>query len=422
MRILMKLVVPALTFVALPGSAVAADVEAGTVIEASSWDALKEQIFEGHRIADLVPPGLEVLVREYGLKLPLRHSEPLKFDPRYLKNTERYAGKVQYDPATRLVSGFVSGMPFPDVQRDALAVGDPETAATKLIWNFFLANPLLPDNYQIGGNEGAGIYHIDGGKGIERVQGAIDYKFRMVGRKDEPHSLGDGSVYKKQIFMLTTPYDVRGVGGYTVRYMDGRSDDSYVYVKSVRRLRRVSGNTWMDPLGAGAFLNEDNFLMDIHPTWYPKYNLLGEATILAVVHGPDTSPKDVNQKYDFKNAPYWNPIGLEWEPRKVYVIDCTAPSFHLYGKKILYMEKGAPFFHMSDIFDRQGKRWRVNIMYSHVVTPAESPNPGMAISGISFMDLQQNRASVVDAVGLKIDKPGVTEEDYSPAAVLKLLR
>jgi len=355
MQILRKPLVLALTFSALPVSAVASEVEAGTVIEASTWEALKDQTFEGHRIADMVPPGLEVLVREYGLKLPLRHSGPLTFDPRGLKNTERYAGEVHYDPATRLVSNYVAGVPFPDVQRDALAVGDPETAATKLMWNFFLANPLFPDNYQIGGNEGAGIYHIDGSKGVERVQGAIDYKYRMVARMSEPHTLGDGSVYKKQIFMLTTPYDVRGVGGYTVRYMDGRPDDSYVYVKSVRRLRRVSGNTWMDPLGAGAFLNEDNFLMDIHPIWYPKYNLLGEATILAVVHGYDTSPKGgVEKKYDLKSAPYWNPIGMEWEPRTVYVIEGTPPSFHLYGKKIWYMEKSAPFFHMNDIFDRHG--------------------------------------------------------------------
>lgn len=422
MQSLMKPFMLALAMLAVQVSVIANEVEVGTVIEASTWDALKNQTFEGHRIASLVPPGLEVLVREYGLKLPLRHSEAFEVDPVYWANTKRYADQVHYDVATRLVTGYTAGMPFPDVQRDALGAEDRESAATKLMWNFFLANPLNPDNYQIGGNEGAGIYHIDGNKGIDRVQGAIDYKFRMVGRKNEPHTLGDGSLYKKQIFMLTTPYDVRGVGGYTVRYMDGRPDDSYVYVKSVRRLRRVSGNTWMDPLGAGAFFNEDNFLMDIHPVWYPKYNLLDETTILAVVHGPDTSPKDINEKFDFTNAPYWNPLGLEFEPRKVYVIEGTPPSFHLYGKKILYMEKTVPFFHMTDIFDRQGKRWRVNIMYSHVVTPAESPNPGMAISGINFIDLQQNRASVVDAVGLKIDKPGVTEDDYSPQAVLKLLR
>lgn len=422
MRILAKFFLLPLALLGLPACALAEELAPGVVIDASTWEALKDQTFEGHRIADLVPPGLEVLVREYGLKLPLRHSGPLEFDPRYLENTKRYAKDVRYDPTTRLVSNYVSGMPFPDVQQDALGTGGGETAATKLMWNFFLANPLSPDNYQIGGEKGAGIFHIDGRKGIDRRQEAIDHKFRMVGRKSEPHTLGDGSVYKKQIFMLTMPYDVRGVGGYTIRYMDGRADDSYVYVKSVRRLRRVSGNTWMDPLGAGAFFNEDNFLMDIHPVWYPKYNLLGEETILAVVHGPDTSPKDINQKFDFKEAPYWNPIGLEWEPREVYVIDGTPPSFHLYGRKILYMEKSAPFFHMTDIFDRQGKRWRVNIMYSHVVTPAESPNPGMAISGISFVDLQQNRASVVDAVGLKIDAPDVTEDHYSQAAVLKLLR
>lgn len=396
----------------------AQDVPVGTVVEAGTWETLKDATFEGHRIADMVPPALEILVREHGLKLPLRASEPIELDPRWDQLTARYSKQVTYDPQSREVSGYVAGLPFPDVQRDARAVADGQEAATKLIWNFFYGNPQFGNAYEF--NEGD-ILLIDGHKGLERVQQTVDKKFRMVGRLTEPHTIGDGSIYKKQVTMILAPYDVRGLGIYFVRYTDGRPDDAYVYIKSVRRVRRVSGRSWMDPVGNSDITNDDNDVLDIYPTWYDRFNLLDEKPILAVAHGPDTGPHELRDWLDVDNAPYWNPIA-NWEPRQVYEIEAIPPSFHLYSRKVLYMEKSFPIFYMADSFDRKGERWRVGIKTYHPLTPEESPDPGVGPSGGVFIDLQKYHATFIDGRGFRQNDPAATEDDYSLTAIQKMLR
>jgi hypothetical protein len=396
----------------------AQDVPAGTVLDAASLATLEGQTFEGHRIADLLPPALALLVREHGLSLTLRPSEPVPLDPRWDELTQRHHGQVQYDPASREISGYVAGVPFPDVQRDAMALADRQEAGTKLLWNFFYGNPQFGNSYEF--NEGD-ILLIDGRKGLERVQRTMDKKFRMVGRLTEPHALGDGSVYKKQVTMILEPYDVRGLGIYFVRYTDGRPDDSYAYIKSVRRIRRISGRTWMDPVGNSDITNDDNDMLDVYPTWYDRYHLLEERPILAVAHGPDTSEHELKDWLDVDTPPYWNPIA-QWEPRQVYVIEATPPSFHLYSRKILYMEKDFPLFYLSDSFDRKGERWKVGIKTYHPLTPEESPQPGIGPSGGVFIDLQKYHATFIDGRGFRMNDQAATEADYSLTAIQKMLR
>lgn len=416
MRILAKFFVPALTIVVFSAPAVADEVVAGTVIQASTIDALTEQTFEGHRIGDLVPPGLELLVRKYDLKIPLRHSESIPKIPKIAELSSRYSGQVRYDKATRMISGYVAGEPFPDVQRDAMAAGDPEIAATKLMWNFFLVGPLVSDNYI----NNATIYNVVG-KSLERTQGATDRRLRTIGRLSEPHTIGDGLQVKRQITMILSPYDARGVGVFYARYFDGRPDDAYAYIKSVRRLRRLSGGVWNDSVAGTTLFNEDSTMLDVHPTWYQRYNLLGESTVLAIAHGPDSShPHEVGDRYDLKGSP-WNPINVGWEPVKTYVIEATPPSFHLYGKKIVYMFKDFPTFHLSDVFDRQGNRWKVGVTGVHPVTPTESPHGGIYISYLFMLDVQHDTASFIDFPEIK-DDPGFDLDKTSLGAVQTLLR
>lgn len=404
----------------LTASAVGAEELApGTVLDASNWETLKDKTFEGHRIADMVPKGMLVLVLEHGLKLPLRHSESFEIDPRYRELSDKYASQVVYDKATQNISGYVAGLPFPDVQRDAMAILDKKEAGRKLIWNNFYANPTTGDNYSL--KEGK-VFLISGKSGIEREQTLYTTKIRMTGRLTEPHVLGDGSVNKQQMLFLLAPYDVKGLGQYIVRYNDGRPDDTYAYIKSVRRVRRVSGNTWMDSTGGGDWSNEDASLLDAHPLWYESYTLLGETTTLAVAHSK-AGPVKLDEMIDYKNSPHWNPIGVEWEPRQTYVIEGKPPTAHLYGKKTLWMEKNHPNFYWMEVLDKKGELWKVGMNFSHPSTPEESALPaiGEGPGGI-FIDLQRYHATVVTAEGIRINLPGVSEEDFSVREMQKLVQ
>lgn len=399
--------------------AVGADeVIPGTVIEASNWEALKNSTFENHRIADMVPPAMLELILKYGLKLPLRHSEKIEIDSRYAELSNKYASKVVYDNATQNISGYVAGLPFPEAQSDATAISDKKEAGRKLIWNNFYANPTTGNNYSL--KEGK-IFLISGKTGVEREQALYATKIRMTGRLTEPHTLGDGSLNKQQILLLLAPYDIKGLGQYILRYNDGRPDDTYAYIKSVRRVRRVSGNTWMDSVGGGDWSNEDPSLLDVHPLWYESYSLLGETTLLAVAHAPAGSVK-VDKFVDIKNPPYWNPIGVEWEPRQTYVIEGKPPAAHLYGKKTIWMEKNHPNLYLMDVRDKKGDLWKIGFNFSHPSTPEESEFPAIGEQMGLFIDLQRFHGTVVTADGIKINRPGVSEEDFSVRAMQKLVQ
>ncbi len=403
----------------LTASAVSAEELApGTVIEASSWEALKDQTFEGHRIADMVPNGMLVLILEHGLKLPLRHSENIEIDPRYRELSDKYAGQVVFDKATQNISGYVAGFPFPDVQRDAIALSDKKEAGRKLMWNSFYANPTTGDNYSIKDSK---LFLISGKSGIEREQTLYATKIRMTGRLTEPHTLGDGSINKQQMLLLLAPYDVKGGGQYIVRYNDGRPDDVYAYIKSVRRVRRVSGNAWMDSIGGADVAYEDTSLWDIHPLWYESYTLLGETTILAVAHSK-TGPMKLDEQIDYKNPPHWNPIAEQWEPRQTYVIEGKPPVADLYGRKTLWMEKNHPNFYWMEVLDKKGDLWKVGMNFSHPSTPEESAWPAIGERTGIYVDLQRYHATVSLVDGIRINLPGVSEEDFSVREMLKLVQ
>jgi hypothetical protein len=390
----------------------------GTVIDESNIEDLANFTFEGVTVSELVPSPLRALVG-HGLRLPLRHSAPVPIDERYRTLSETYSQEVEYDPQSGTVSGYVAGIPFPDVQNDPSKELSPKDAGLKLIWNNFFANPTTGDNYSLKDGD---ILHIRGDTpGIERSQKLYATKIRMIGRLTEPHVLGDGSINKQQMLFLLAPYDVRGLGQYIVRYNDGRPDETYAYIKSVRRVRRVSGNTWMDSVGGGDWANEDPSLLDIHPLWYKEFNFIGETRTLAVAHAPAV-PFELDRFIDNKKPPHWNPIGVEWEPRRTYVIEGVPPREHVYGKKTLWMEKDYPSLYMMQVDDKKGELWKVGLNFSHPSTPEESDVPAIGEQMGLFVDLQRMHATVVTASGIKINRPGVELEDFSVSEMVKLVR
>lgn len=95
----------------------AADLAEGTEINAANWEQMRAQTYEGKTIESMVPEAIQKAVREYGLKITLRHSEPATIVSDIRDATAKYASQVNYDPATRKVTGWVAGVPFPDAAK-----------------------------------------------------------------------------------------------------------------------------------------------------------------------------------------------------------------------------------------------------------------------------------------------------------------
>lgn len=406
----------ALTFsVAL--AAHAAELKPGDVIDKSNLAQHLGDTFEGHAIGDLLTERMQALIKDEGLTIPLKASEPITLGKDYLAATQANAGKAKYNRDTRLVEGWVAGVPFPEVSQN-----DPDAAA-KLIWNHHYAQPTK--NLQDYPN--FGYLFINDKVGLERRQQWAFKRYYMKGRLGTDKAVeGDGSILTKTLLYATYPNDIRGLGLFTVRYDSPKLEDSWAYVKSVRRTRRLSGGTWMDPIGGTDQLADDIEIFNAHPTWYPDYKLLGKRWILAVANSRGEA---WNQKasgnsefpvVDLENAPYWNPKA-EWEPREVWVIEATTPPEHPYSKKVMYMDTQFPRFYQAEAYDRKGQFWKW--MNYHLQTiKTEDGDVGIVSAAGFTIDYQRRHGTVFVLGGPRLNTPGVSADDINLRELEKAAR
>lgn len=366
----------------------AEELKPGAVINAANIDKIKNDTFEGHKIGDMLPEKMEMQIRKYNLSIKLRHSAEVPIDKRLVEATKN--SKAVYDPKTRSVKGWVAGAPFPDVKAD-----DPY-AADKLMWNYHYGQPH--GNFQM--YPDFAFVFIDGKKGVERTQIWTYQRYFMKGRFGGKSTVeGDGSIYTKVAIFAKFPRDIAGLGTYTIRYDSPKFEDSWAYLKSVRRVRRLPGGTWMDPLGGTDMLNDDNESFNAYPTWYKSYRLLGKRWVLGVAHSvlPNwiegkQDNKDKFPRIDTEHAPYWNPKD-EWEPREVWVIEAITPPEHPYSKKILYMDTKLNRMLFTEIYDRKGEYWKsIDVHLASIKADDGSP---AVFSALGFVtDYKKNHATI----------------------------
>lgn len=391
--------------VALVANAAAKDVPVGTILSKDNLSALENDTFQGKRIGDLLTESQRIWIKDYSLKMKLGPTTELKVDPAYLEATKQNAGQAKFDAKTKTVSNYKAGIPFPSIDEK-----DPD-AGYKLAWNQYYANPVMGDNWIAVGD----VTIVDGSKGtIDRFE-AISAKMLMEGRTTGgPARIGNEGDHARYLLTLSKPYDLAGLGIYTKQYSNGNLDDAWVYVKSIRRTRRVAGGkSWMDPQPKMDLLNDDNQGVNCYPLWYKNWRLLEKRWILAVVTGPNPNLKHNYNDYVEQSAPYWNPINVTWEPREVYVVEAIPPAEHPYAKKVLYQDVELPFYYQSDIYDRKGDLWRLwRETYSPIT--AKNGKPGLTFFNTQAIDFQRNRATYIDIVSTNLNNPEFNDNAFSP--------
>lgn len=340
-------------------SAHAADVTPGTVLSKANIDQLKDQTFEGHKIGDLLTDRMEWEIRQQNLAITLKASTKpvLPLDPRELEATKKFSGGVKLDPSTNMISGYVAGTPFPNIDPN-----DPN-AAEKVVWNYYYN---IPDGDQFFCP--FAFVLTDGRSGVERVQEWNLQRYFMLGRVStgDQHTMGDGSIHVKALLFASSPQDVKGLGTYSIRYATGQLDDIWAYIRSVRRIRRLSGGAWVDPIGGTDQLQDDLGSWNAHPSWYKGYKLLGKRWILAVANSQNPvawnrqgqSYAEQFPRMDHTTAPYWQPLDT-WEPRPVWTVEASPPDYHPYSKKVLNFDQYTNLSLYGESYDKKGEFWKV---------------------------------------------------------------
>lgn len=393
----------------LATAASAAALNPGDKIQASNLDARQTDTFEGHTISDLLNDRMQELIRNEGLVITLAASKPVVLGKDYMEATKANAGKATYNPDTRLVEGWVAGIPFPDVSAD-----DPNAAA-KLIWNGYYAQPIK----NIQDYPSYAYLYISEKSGLERRQVWRFLRYYMKGRLGTDQVVeGDGSILSKTLMYATYPNDIRGLGLFVQRYDSPKLEDSWAYLKSVRRTRRLSGGTWMDPIGGSDQLNDDIEIFNAHPSWYASYKLLGKRWLLVTPNSSavtwDKGAKG-NAEFpviDLEHAPYWNPVD-SWEPREVWVIEAITPPEHPYSKKVLYMDTQFPRIYLAEAYDKKGDFWKW--MYYGLKTIKTADGDKGMISATGFTIDYQRRHATAFILGPEamLNTTGIKAEDVN---------
>jgi hypothetical protein len=398
----------------------AEEVAAGTVMSAQNIDELKSKTLAGVSIGQLLTERQEWVIKNHGLKMMLYPASELPEDPSKLERTRQYSNQVRFDAATRRVAGFVAGAPFPEIDEADPNAGDKvvyNQAYGAIYGDVNVFSPMM-------------VVTIGGEKGIETVNTYRFARFYLLGLNSGAPTMGDGQRRILQTLIGLSPEDIRGSGTFQVRYGDARFDDVYVYVRSLRRVRRLSSGSWADPVQGTDLLQDELFGLNAHPTWYKQVKLIEKRKVLAIVHGdppfmwdPDKAKLADIPGMDFKNAPHWQPVD-RWEPVDAYKLEITPEATHLLSKKVVWMSASpySPLVLSSEAFDKKGEFWRYTINRFSVARNGRGQDV-MYFAGNITQDYQRMHATaLVSTPGWVINPPGARVEEFDIEAVKRLVQ
>ena len=393
----------------------AAELPEGTVISKDNLDKIKNDTFMGHSIGSLLTEKVEWQIRNWNVKLPLKKGREPELDPAYVAATKKYSGQVQFNPQTREVTGWVAGMPFPSISES-----DPY-AGEKVLWNFYYGQP----NGSSERNENVMV--LVGKNGFESSQILLFQRFKTKGRLDGSPTVGDPQILSKTYIKMLAPEDVKGTGTYTIRYdAPAKLEDSWAYIKSARRIRRLSGNSWTDQIGGLDIINDDVYIYNARPSQYKQNKLIGKRWILAVTdHHNVEIPGKKETAEQFEHFALKEPLfgitkGVGFTPREVWVVEGTPPPEHPYSKKIVYVDTKVPVIYQGEMYDKKGDFWRFFNYHFAMVTGQTSSMQRFTYMGQETFDFKARHATLAVTQSAVPDPAGVKLSDFSPEGLESL--
>src|SRR5205085_5633073 len=159
----------------------------------------------------------------------------------------------------------------------------------------------------------------------------------------------EGYQTKGSLHPILEPFDLKGVGALSFRYIDpAKQDDTWLYLPSLRRVRRLSSAQRSDAL-FGQDTDVDSYGGYAGQIAWMDWKLLGVKDALAAFHTTAFPVKWAEGAAD------WAFEG-EWEKRPMYVVEGASklPQY-AYSKRVIYVDKDEFVIPYSDMYDRGGQ-------------------------------------------------------------------
>jgi hypothetical protein len=316
-----------------------ADVAPGDRITAENIDAVK----------DLISPGLEWCIRR-GWPITIGETKRIEWLRAYREATEKYSAQVKLDADGLTLRNYVAGQPFPNLDPK-----DPQVAV-KVMWNYEY-NQLTDDLDLRNFDADTGTIDDHGPMSVER-HFLLDHLRRLFwnGRLyvDPKPERPNPNGFRRQegLYPILEPFDLKGVGALSNRYIQpGKQDDSWLYLPSLRRVRRLSTAQRSDAL-FGQDTDVDSYGGYAGHIAWMEWRYLGERDLLAVFHA-ENFPVKWHDKVDWA-------FDDVWEKRRVHVVEGTSklPQY-AYSKRVVFIDKENWLIPYSDIYDRAGELWKI---------------------------------------------------------------
>jgi hypothetical protein len=402
--------------VVVVGGVARADVSPGDKINSDNIDKVK----------GLVSPGMEWCIRR-GWPITIVAPKRIEWPTAYKEATEKYASQVKLTPDGLDVKNYVAGLPFPNIDPK-----DPQVAQ-KIMWNYSY-NFLTTDDVDLRNFDAdTGSIADHGPMTVER-HFLLDHFRRLfwTGRlyvepkPDKPNPNG----YRAQqgLYPILEPFDLKGVGALGNRYIDsGKQDDSWLYLPSLRRVRRLSTAQRSDAL-FGQDTDVDSYYGYAGHVAWMEWKYLGEQDVIGAFHG-EHFPVKWDEKVDWA----FNDV---WEKRRVYVVEGVSklPQY-AYSKRVIYIDKEGWIIPFTDIYDRSGELWKIWIndfsfrKQAPVSGAISYPDEMGFVPAIVMVDIQLEHATKASLPSPRFpgeqgwyfnqgEKAGVTDDWFTVAALV----
>ncbi len=279
----------------------------------------------------------------------------------YAAATERFKGQARIGPDSSL-ENYTAGQPFPIEDIDCL--GDPQ-AGLKIMWDF---------DYAWDGAGGAASFFYSYWDRGEELPLYYKGSARTVVLSHRPElkylDENEGDIFRgekrKNAFGVTvdSPFDARGIMLLSYRYKstdgpeaDAKNDDTWVYVPTLRRVRRISSAQRTDAVAGTDFTFDDLFsFAGIVPQY--EWTCLTEKQILAPMNSKVKA-------YPYGEDHNFGPYGLSyaddrWELRDVFVVRMVPKNGdHPYHHKDIYIDKQTLTAAFSFAYDQKEELWKI---------------------------------------------------------------
>jgi hypothetical protein len=358
--------------------------------------------------AAMIPNGVQTLMKKYGYKFTTKDYEAFAPSNGYIDATNKGAGQPKYVKGTPRELGlqnYVAGLPFP-TPKDG----------TEVAYNYI---------YSYVGDDADNLFsvHWIGAKSGREKSEEWQWKYitRGVNRTDIAPIPAFESAKKSgtQYYSLTitkAPADKAGLATLYTRMVKPEDQKGFLFnpvqQKIIPMVFGTVGTSWN---------NTDMLYEDVrgymgYAEWMSWEILEKKTMLLPMNSGVPHGKAQLEQVYDFQNAPHWN-FKSKWEPRPVYVLQAKSKfNDYPYSKMIFYVDAESYYFVVKDAYDKKGQLWKVLInAWNRSKNPASEP-PSIGTSLV--VDLQEEHATAFGWYTAK-SNVGLQPEAFTQAALSK---